>query len=115
MKEIKAYVQRYRVNKVVEELEKAGVPGITIVEVHPVRYGYDPNYFEPQIEDAIKRYKIWKIVKLEIVCADQDLDRFTNIIREVCCTGAKGDGMIFVSDVAAAIRIRDGLQDIQAL
>jgi nitrogen regulatory protein PII len=115
VKEIKAYIQRHRVNKVVDELEKAGVSGITIVEVHPVQYGYDPNYFEYQIDDAFKRYKIWHIVKLEIVCDERDLDRFTDIIRDVCVTGAKGDGMIFISDVAAAIRIRDGARDLQAL
>ena len=46
MKEIKAYVRRSEVNKIVAELQKADAPGITIVEVHPVGYGYEPNYFE---------------------------------------------------------------------
>jgi hypothetical protein len=56
MKEIKAYIQRHLVNKVVEGLEQAGAPGITIVEIHPVGYGYEPNYFGFQSEDAFKRY-----------------------------------------------------------
>ncbi len=41
MKEIKAYVQRDAVNSVVDELPKAGAPGITIVETHVVGYGYE--------------------------------------------------------------------------
>lgn len=108
MKEIKAYVQRSSINKVVESLEKAGVPGITIVEVHPVGYGYDPNYFEPQYKDAFKKYRHHSIVKLEIVCADGDVERFVQIIRQMCSTGSKGDGRIFLAEVATAIRIRDG-------
>ena len=36
MKEIKAYIRRERINKLVEKLQEAGAPGITIVEVHPM-------------------------------------------------------------------------------
>jgi len=35
MKEIKAYISRCCVNQVVDELEKAGAPGITITEFIP--------------------------------------------------------------------------------
>jgi nitrogen regulatory protein P-II 1 len=115
MKEIKAYIQRYCVNKVVDALEKAGAPGITIVEVHPVGYGYDPNYFEPQFEDAFKRYGYLSIVKLEVVCADRDVERLVQAIQENCCTNSKGDGMIFVADVSTAVRIRNGARDEEAL
>jgi nitrogen regulatory protein PII len=75
MKEIKAYVQRHLVNNAVDELERAGAPGITIIEIHPVGYGYEPNYFGFQSEDAIKRYADLRVVKLEVVCADQDWER----------------------------------------
>lgn len=108
MKEIKAYIRRACVNKVVSSLEQAGAPGITIVEVHPVGYGYEPNYFESDFEDAFKRYKHLAIVKLEVVCSDAELEKLIGVIRESCCTGDKGDGMIFVSNVVQAIRIRDG-------
>lgn len=56
MKEIKAYIQRHLVNNAVAELERAGAPGITIIEIHPVGYGYEPNYFGFQTEDVFKRY-----------------------------------------------------------
>jgi nitrogen regulatory protein P-II 1 len=115
MKEIKAYIQRWRVNKVVDELQKAGAPGITIVEIHPVGYGYEPNYFEQNFEDAFKRYKINRIVKIEIVCADEDLERLLTVIQATCKTGAKGDGWIFVGEISMAMRIRDGARDTRAL
>lgn len=115
MKEIKAYIQRCCVNKVVDELEKEHAPGITIVEIHPVGYGYEPNYFGFQQHDAYKRYSYLRIVKVEVVCADRDVDRFAETIRRLCSTGSRGDGMIFISDVSDAIRIRNGDRGEQAL
>lgn len=115
MKEIKAYVQRSRVSRVVDKLEEAGAPGITIVEIHPVGYGYEPNYFVTAFENAIKRYRHLAIVKVEVVCADRDVDRLTGVIADECRTGDPGDGMIFVSDIATAIRIRDGAAGEEAL
>lgn len=108
MKEIKAYVRRSCVNKLVTALEDAGAPGITIVDIHPVGYGYEPNCFEEHFEDAYKRYGYLRIVKVEIVCTDHDLHKLVDVIQRECRTGAKGDGIIFVADVERAIRIRDG-------
>lgn len=108
MKEIKAYIQRCCVNEAVNELEAAGAPGITVVEVHSVGYGYKANYFATHFEDALKRYDYVQIVKLEIACAEQDVDRLVGTIERVCRKGSQGDGWIFVTDVHKAIRIRDG-------
>ncbi len=115
MKEIKAYIGRCCVNQVVDELEKAGAPGITIVEIHPVGYGYEPNYFEVRFEDAYKRYGYLRIVKLEVVCADRDVARLVQAICKCCRTGSQGDGWIFVTEVELGIRIRDGASGEDAL
>lgn len=116
-KEIKAYIQRWQVNSVVKALQKAKVPGISIVEIHPVGYGYEPNYFDQayESEDILKRYSYLSVVKLEVVCRDEDVDRFVRTIRDVACTKSRGDGMIFVSDILRAVRIRDGVVGNQAL
>lgn len=115
MKEIKAYVRRSRVNALATKLQEAGVPGITIVEVHPVGYGYEPNYFEPTFEkDVVKRYQYLEIVKVEVVCSDEDLETFVNVVQRECQTGDRGDGWIFISDVVDAVRIRDGLRGLSA-
>lgn len=108
MKEIKAYVRRSRVNQVVEALRQAGVPGITVVEVHPVGYGYEPKYFTPPFGQRLTPVEPLEIVKLEVVCADQDVEQFLHALAEAGRTGDKGDGLIVVTDVERAIRIRDG-------
>ena len=49
MKELKAYINR----EAVRRLQAAGAPGISMVEIHPVGYGYEPNYFEIQFENPL--------------------------------------------------------------
>lgn len=115
MKEIKAYIRREKVNQTVEQLERAGAPGITVTEVHPVGYGYEPNYFECHYCDVLNSYNHLAIVKLEVVCADEDLDRFVKVVEKLSHTGKAGDGLIFVSEVVDAIRIRDGGRGEKAL
>ena len=75
MKEIKAYIRRERINQVVKTLEKLDAPGITIVEIHRVGYGYEPNYFPAESMDVFERYGYLAIVKREIVCGDEQVER----------------------------------------
>ena len=67
MQEIKAYVRRACINQVVHALREMGAPGIDIMEVHPVGYGYEPKYFAPP---------------------------FGEMLQPSSQTGAKGDGII---------------------
>jgi len=112
MKEIKAYIRTEALERTVKALEKAKAPGITVSTVHPVGYGFDPNYFTPD-ETITSRY--WDITRIEVVCSDKDVDRLTEVIRSNSYTGSKGDGMIFVLPVEMAIRIRSGERGESAL
>lgn len=112
MKEIKAYIRTDALEKTVRALEEAKAPGITVVAVHPVGYGFDANYFSEETS-VIKRY--WDITKLEVVCLDGDVDRLVKVIRDNSHTGTKGDGMIFITPVETAIRIRSGEKGEAAL
>ena len=47
-------------------------------------------------------------VKIEIVCADDQLDEIVRAIETTAHTGNKGDGKIYVTNVEQAIRIRTG-------
>lgn len=115
MKEIKAYIRRDEVDEVVEKLHEAGAPGVSIIAIHPVDYGYEPNMFARHGAGLVERYRYLAIVKLELFCSDHQLERLVGIIQGLCRTGNPGDGMIFVSEVADAIRIRDGLRGERVL
>lgn len=106
MKEIKAYVRTEAIVATVKALQEAGAPGITVVSVHPVGYGFEPNLFLPDSGDPTRNYAA--ITKIEIVCRAEDVDKFVQIISGNSYTGTRGDGMIFVSPVEQAIRIRTG-------
>lgn len=115
MKELKAYIRRDEVNDVVAQLREAGAPGVSIIEIHPVGYGYEPNCFESRKVGPVQKYRHLAIVKLEIFCGDDQLESLLGVIQTYCRTGNTGDGMIFVSDIADAIRIRDGVRGGHAL
>ena len=54
-------------------------------------------------------------MKLEVVVDDNLADRTVEAISQAAQTGRIGDGKIFVSDVAQAIRIRTGEEGDDAL
>ena len=115
MKEIKAYVRREQVNQVAERLCAAGAPGVSIIEIRPLGYGYESNPFAPHTAKLADRYRYLTIVKLEIMCSDPQFESLVRVIREQCGTGNPDDGMIFVSEIVDAIKIKDGLQGEPAL
>ena len=112
MKEIKAYIRTDALERTVRALEEAKAPGITVATVQPVGYGFDSNYFAGT-QEITKTY--WAITKVEVVCANNDVDRLVKVISGSSYTGSKGDGMIFVSPVEEAIRIRTGEKDESVL
>lgn len=84
-------------------------------EIHPVGYGYEASPFEPHGARLLDRYRYLTIVKLEIMCADEQLDGLLDVIQTSCGTGNPGDGMVFVSEIIDAMRIRDGARGGPAL
>jgi len=65
----------------------------------------------------VRKYnaKYSTIVKLEIVCLDDEAMRFTDIIMAHAHTGERGDGRIFVSTIDHATNIRTGAEGDAAL
>jgi len=112
MKEIKAYIRPYSLETAIKALEDAGAPGITVLEVHPVGYGFRPNYFSTSREFIRSAPQI---VKLEMICHDEQVENFVALLLEHTSTGSKGDGRIFISPVSEAIRIRDGQRGADVL
>ena len=106
MKEVKAYIRSRKAEEVIRALEEAGISGMTLIDVMalgPSRI--DPRDYKYSIE-YVKKYS--KVAKLEIICPDNDVHRIVEIIRQKAYTGAKGDGMIFVSPVEMGVKIRTG-------
>ncbi len=105
MKKIEAIIKPFKLDEVKEALQEAGLQGITVVEAKG--FGRQKGHTElyrgaEYVVDFLPK------VKLEIVIADDQVDRAVDAIRRAAQTGRIGDGKIFVSSVEEAIRIRTG-------
>ncbi len=105
MKKIEAIIKPFKLDEVKEALQEAGLQGITVVEAKG--FGRQKGHTElyrgaEYVVDFLPK------VKLEIVIADDQVDRAVEAIRRAAQTGRIGDGKIFVSSVEEAIRIRTG-------
>lgn len=105
MKEIKTYIRIEKAEDVIHALEVAGAEWITAIEVNEVGASIDLKKSKYCIEYG---EKVFSVTKLEILCRDKDVERFMEVIREESWTSRKGDGIIIVTDVLDAVRIRTG-------
>jgi nitrogen regulatory protein P-II 1 len=104
MKKIEAIIQPFKLEDVKEALKSIGVDGMTISDVrgHGRQKGHKEVYRGQEYEiDLLPK------TKLELVVSDARLDEVIRAIRLAARTGKIGDGKLFVSDVAEAIRIRN--------
>jgi nitrogen regulatory protein P-II 1 len=49
-----------------------------------------------------------RMARVEIVCRDENVEALVQTIQTAGATGRPGDGYVFVTDLALAVRIRDG-------
>ena len=95
-----------------EALSALGIEGMTVSEVKGIgrQKGQTEIY-----RGAEYTVNFVPKVKLEIAVDDSLADQLIDTIRETAQTGSIGDGKIFVSDVASAVRIRTGEIGVDAL
>ena len=103
MKKIEAIIKPFKLEEVKDALAAMGVEGMTVMEVKG--FGRQKGHTE------IYRGSEYTVdflpkVKLEIVVADELIDRAVSCIASAAKTGKIGDGKIFVLPVEHAIRIR---------
>ncbi len=112
MKKIEAVIQPYKLDDVREALKGIGIDGMTIYDVrgHGRQKGHKEVYRGQEYEvDLLPK------VKLEAVVADERVEETVNSIVESARTGKIGDGKVFITEIAEAIRIRNSEKDDEAL
>lgn len=104
MKKLEAIIQPHKLDDVKEALKGIGVEGMTVSEVrgHGRQKGHKEVYRGQEYQiDLLPK------VKLELVIAANRYDEVVATLISSARSGAIGDGKIFVTDIAAAIRIRN--------
>jgi nitrogen regulatory protein P-II 1 len=105
MKKIEAIIQPFKIDEVKEALLGIGIDGMTISEVrgHGRQKGHREVYRGQEYNvDLLPK------VKVEMVVPSDRSDEVIKALSGAARTGKIGDGKIFISDVAEAIRIRNG-------
>ena len=105
MKKVEAIIKPFKLDDVKETLNEIGIQGMTIVEVKG--YGRQKGHKEiyrgaEYVVDFIPK------VKIELVVADDNVDKVVDSIAKAANTGKIGDGKIFVLPVEEAVRVRTG-------
>lgn len=112
MKKIEAIIKPFKLDDVIDALSEIGVEGITVSEVKGFGRQKGRTEFYKGAEYVVD---FLPKIKLEIVVNDPIARLAVDSIQRAAHTGKIGDGKIFVSSVEAAVRIRTGEQDEQAL
>jgi len=105
MVKIEAIVRDSMLEYIKEELSRVGVSGMTAWEVRGFgrQKGNTTTYRGAEYAvDFIPK------VKVELIVADEDVDRIVQTIIKTAQTGSIGDGKIFVFPISQCIRIRTG-------
>ena len=105
MKKIDAIIQPFKLDEIKQALAEIGIDGMTISEVrgHGRQKGHKEAYRGHE-------YKIDLLpkVKIEIVVSSSRSEEVIQLLTRTAQTGKIGDGKIFISEIAEAIRIRNG-------
>jgi len=112
MFKIEAFIQPSKLEPAREVLQSIGIDGLTVSEVrgHGRQKGHREVYRGREYDvDFIHK------LKLETVVPAARKDEVIAALVKAVRTGAIGDGKIFVSEVADAIRIRDDARGEAAL
>lgn len=106
MKEIKAIIQPFMLEKVLHALDGLpDLPGVTVSQV----LGWGKERAAAAVDSVQEAgHAFARKTKLEIVVPDGQAERVVLAIAGAARTGRPGDGKIFVSDLTEVIKIRTG-------
>jgi nitrogen regulatory protein P-II 2 len=112
MKLVTAIIKPFKLDEVRDALNGLGVHGMTVTEVKG--YGRQKGHTEIY-RGAEYAVNFLPKLKLEVGIPDDMEEKVVSAIGAAAKTGQIGDGKIFVHDIDAAVRIRTGETDNDAL
>jgi len=102
MKEIKAFIKPIKLEKVVEALKENGFESVTLLECE----GTGTYKREDSLPSLKFHFADSKIVKLELVCQDEEAEKAVKVICNNAATPYPADGIIYISDINDAFRVK---------
>tara|TARA_B100001250_G_scaffold23474_1_gene19704 strand:- start:164 stop:502 length:339 start_codon:yes stop_codon:yes gene_type:complete len=112
MKKVEAIIRPFKLEDVKVALVNSGIVGMTVSEVRG--FGRQKGQVE-RYRGSEFTVEFLQKLKIEVVVADENVQKVIDAIAEAAKTGEIGDGKIFVSSVESVVRIRTGELDGSAL
>ena len=112
MKKVEAIIKPFKVDEVREALTAVGITGMTVTEVKG--FGSQKGHTEIY-RGAEYAVDFLPKIKLELVLPDALVEQAVETIIQAAHSGKIGAGIIFVSSIEQAIRIRTGERDDAAV
>lgn len=113
MKLVRCYINPDRLAPLKEAFFLEGIPGVSATEIMGI--GKPMSQLDRFMAEPHSAPKFYSKIQVDIVLDDDQVEELIKTICKVCCTGALGDGKIFVMPVEEAVRIRTGERGRQAL
>jgi nitrogen regulatory protein P-II 1 len=112
LKKVEAIIRPEKLNDVKDALAEAGFVGMTVTNV---KGRGRQKGLEFDVRGRKMRVDLLHKSKIEVVCKDEQVDKAISVIIDNARTGEIGDGMIFVSTIDDAIRVRTGEKGEKAI
>nr|WP_321497330.1 P-II family nitrogen regulator [uncultured Methanolobus sp.] len=112
MMKIEAIIRPTKIHEVKDALDEAGFESVTVTDVKG--RGKQKGVMQ-QWRGRKYCVDLLPKIKMEMVVADDNVDKVVDIIMKTAATGSIGDGKIFIYPVSKIIRIRTGETDGEAL
>lgn len=112
MKLLKVLIRPILLEEIYKELRHHGVIGMTVFKGEGTGRYIDPNKQHGSLDFPAMHAEV---VKIEIATHDDDAMRIADIIQKKASTGSEGDGIIIISSIEEAVRIKDGTRGPEVL
>ena len=101
-----------KLTNLIQELSKVGVRGVTVMQVLGCGVEMGTQEYAVEINEVME---LLPKQQINIVVESGKVDKILDIIKKELYTGHIGDGKIFVYDIDNVIRVRTGVEGIEAL
>jgi len=110
MKLMRAYVRHFKASEVIDILRALKAPRVTVINIMAV--GDEVADSTHHLSAALV-VTYTNMVKIELICNDDCVERVKETLISVARTGFKGDGIVAISPMEEAISIRTGKRAIR--
>ena len=102
---VTAIVKAHRVEEITNALKGVDVTGMTISDCQG--FGRQRGHTEVY-RGSEYRVDFVPKVRIDVLCDDSNAEKIADVIADAARTGKIGDGKIWITEVARAMRIRTG-------